>query len=328
MTLTNEISNFIKRFVVIPEPELTGLALYVLHTWSWEHCQVTPYIYINSPVKQSGKTRLLEVLELLVRRPMRASSITSSALYRVIKENDPVLLLDEVDVVYNGGNRNEDLRGTLNSGYKLGGVSWRTAGGEVVPFPTFCPKIMAGIQNLMIPDTVADRCISIELQRKSQKEKVEPFIYIKQKEEVDPLLDKIHKWVTKNADEIKNSPYTDPPKDMPDRKWEIGQPLLTLANLAKVKDGEAKITELLKKEIARNTLNATEQLMTDIHVLFNDTEKIFSREIAESVEMSPKQLSIKLSQFGIEPKLIRIGSDVSRGYTKKDMRPILDRIIQ
>jgi hypothetical protein len=77
--------------------ERTTLALYTLHTWAAEHADTTPYLYVKSPQRQSGKTRLLEVLELVCREPVRASSVTEAAIFQAIEAWRPTLLIDEVD---------------------------------------------------------------------------------------------------------------------------------------------------------------------------------------------------------------------------------------
>jgi hypothetical protein len=50
----------------------------------------------------------------LVNRPVVAANISSPALFRVIEEVRPTLLIDEADTFLQG---NDELRGILNSGY-------------------------------------------------------------------------------------------------------------------------------------------------------------------------------------------------------------------
>lgn len=325
--MINQIKEFLNRFVTLPDDNVaTLLALYVVHSWSWQLNDCTPYLYIWSPLKQSGKTRLLEVLELLVHNPIRAASVTPSALYRVIEERKPTMLIDEVDTVFYGrGSRHADLIGVINSGYKRGGSSIRTKGNEVVDFSTFCPKILAGINNQMIPDTVADRSISIELQRKAHDETLEPFYYFQAKNEADSLLEDISEWVFEHEDQIRNS-KPNSIQGISDRKWEIGAPLATIGSLVKYPKYKAILSDMLSREIPRETRNPVEQLMKDICELFDGNEKMFSSDVAEYLEFSsPKMLANQLGIFGIEPKRIRIGNRTGRGYHKKDMEPILKR---
>jgi hypothetical protein len=65
-TLLNELRSFVCRYVVLSECQATVIALWVLHTHLMDSFDVTPYLDINSAEKQSGKTRLLEVLKVMV----------------------------------------------------------------------------------------------------------------------------------------------------------------------------------------------------------------------------------------------------------------------
>ena len=69
---------------------------------------------IDSPTKRCGKSTLLMLLRHLVNRPVLASNISSSALFRVIEQGRPTLLIDEGDRLLRG---NHKLKGILNAGY-------------------------------------------------------------------------------------------------------------------------------------------------------------------------------------------------------------------
>src|SRR4051812_4021557 len=75
----------IRRFVALrSDAELHAIALWVLHTHAVDAAEATPYIWITSPEKRSGKTRLLEVLEALCSRPLQMASISEAALFRSV----------------------------------------------------------------------------------------------------------------------------------------------------------------------------------------------------------------------------------------------------
>ena len=63
--LLDELRAFVRRFVVLPgEHEARAIALWTAHTWAFAAAHSTAYLIVLSPEKRSGKTRLLEVLEL------------------------------------------------------------------------------------------------------------------------------------------------------------------------------------------------------------------------------------------------------------------------
>ena len=71
---------------------------------------------------QCGKTRLLEILELVVFNSRRASNISEAALFRVIEKFKPTLMLDEAETLKGKSERAEYLRQILNAGNRQGAV--------------------------------------------------------------------------------------------------------------------------------------------------------------------------------------------------------------
>ena len=77
--LIGEVAALFRRFIVLPSNAAAlAIALYVLHTWAFEAAHATPYLAVRSPVKRAGKTRLEELLELVVRRPWRVTAASEA----------------------------------------------------------------------------------------------------------------------------------------------------------------------------------------------------------------------------------------------------------
>src|SRR5262245_32970132 len=115
-----DVAAFLRRFVVITGDQATAIALWVAHTHAFEAAEATPYLCVVSAEKRSGKSRLLELLELLAPRPLLTASISMAALFRVIDEKRPAVFVDEADAIFarrNGALREsaEELRGLLNA---------------------------------------------------------------------------------------------------------------------------------------------------------------------------------------------------------------------
>src|SRR5262249_36300585 len=145
------IVEFVERYLVFRSPlHAIVVSLWVAHTHVLEAFDVTPYLHVHSPQKRSGKTRLLELLEPLVRHPWRVVEPTAATVYRKIAQGDPTFLLDEVDAIWRAKESEsaQALRGVINVGYRRGATVPRCVGKhyeELVDFPTFCPKALAGI---------------------------------------------------------------------------------------------------------------------------------------------------------------------------------------
>lgn len=78
--ILHSVEDFLARYIVLDSSELRILALWTLHTYQFsESCtrpNVTPYIYVKSAQKGSGKTLVIDVLETLVRNPVRATDMS------------------------------------------------------------------------------------------------------------------------------------------------------------------------------------------------------------------------------------------------------------
>src|SRR5262249_6469183 len=147
-----------------------AIAVWVVNTWLIDAFDYTPYLNVHSAEKRSGKTRLLDVLALLVKDPWRAAGPSEAVLFRKIDRDKPTLLFDEIDTVFQANNsgRTENIRRFFNMGFERGAKIPRCVGEganqDIQEFDPFCAKALSGIGKVL-PDTVTDRCLPIELQR-------------------------------------------------------------------------------------------------------------------------------------------------------------------
>lgn len=327
-----DIIDFMGKYVVFTDDAQRDiLALWVLHTWAFDAAYATPYIYVTSAEKQSGKTRVIEVLELLARNPIRSAGSTASTLYRDVEENQPTLFIDEVDAVFTGS-ANEDMRGLLNTGYKKGGATRRTVpgpgGGAVKSFSTFCPKLLAGIDNGAMPDTIGERSIWIVLKRKKAGQEVERFMHRKVEPEAEALAAKIETWVAYHMDALLEAE----PKVIPeisDRAFEIAEPLLAIAgrNQGWTQRARSAVIHLLKTK--GDTLSPGAKALTfarDAMAETND-DRILSAKLAQLMDTTPKRVSAILAPYGITPSTIRLGNERGKGYHRADFADAWERYL-
>jgi Protein of unknown function (DUF3631) len=154
----------IRRFVALSEAQALLIALWIVHTHALDAADTTAYLNIHSAEKRSGKTRLLEVLSLLVARAWFTGRVTAAVLVRKVAAETPTLLLDESDAAFKGDREYaETLRGVLNAGFRRGGVASLCIGQGAnltyEDFPVFSPKAIAGIGTL--PEELDDRAQDI-----------------------------------------------------------------------------------------------------------------------------------------------------------------------
>ena len=232
--LLQDVAAFVADYVVLGEHERVAMTLHIAHTWAIDAAEITPYLHVTSAEKASGKTRTLEVLEALCRKPVLTSNISVAALFRIVAAEQPTLLIDEVDgIFYEKGGDKDELKSMLNVAFKRGTASIRMGGNnrdEVQRFDAFCPKVLAGLRE--IPDTVASRCIRIELKKKTKGEPVQKF----RARDVKPLKDAL----SARLDEWSESPVIDRlrearpflPDELGDRAADVWEPLLAIADEA------------------------------------------------------------------------------------------------
>lgn len=334
-TVLDDIRAFLRRFVAFTnEDHELVLALWVLHTWTFDAAYSTPYIYVSSAEKQSGKTRLIETLTYVARRPDMAANQSIASMFRSIESTRPTLFMDEVDALWSGA-ANEELRGMLNSGYHHKGTIKRTV--AVAPdseddgvryFSTFCPKLLAGIDNGHMPDTIADRCIPVVLKRKKGDVVVERLQARKIEPEAAELAKRIEEWAEASMDAIM---ATEPAviEEISDRAFDIAEPLLQVAMQFRgmMKPAREALTRLLTRESAPLSLQA--QVLQKAKEIMEETgnDKLASATLASAMELSAKRLGILLAPYGITPRTIRLGANTVKGYHRRDFQDSWERYL-
>jgi hypothetical protein len=348
--LLNEITGFIRRYVALSEAQVNTVALWILHTHTYEASDATPYLAINSAEKQCGKTRLLEVLELLVANPWLTGRTSAAALVRKVEANGPTLLLDESDAAFKGPEEySEALRGILNSGHRAGGrVSLCVGQGskiEVKDFCTYCPKAIAGIGNL--PDTIADRSIPIRLKRRAPFEKVSRFRNRTAPREASPIRTRIQAWAELHGEILRKAEAPELPDSLSDRQQDASEPLVIISDL--IGGLWPQLTRRSLLEVFNSGRASNEsvgaRLLADIEAVFlsRHNDRISSEDLCNTLaadKASPwaewsngkpitqNKLARLLSPYGIKPHTVRFGEETAKGYEDGDFSDSWVRYLQ
>jgi hypothetical protein len=84
--LLDEVEAFHRRFNVFPiEAAYVAVVLWDAHAHLIDCFETTPRIAFLSPEPGSGKSRALEIVELLTPRPVTTVSASANALYRLVE---------------------------------------------------------------------------------------------------------------------------------------------------------------------------------------------------------------------------------------------------
>lgn len=234
--ILSEIYDYVGRFIAFPDEKTrVAHAVWIAHTHLIEAFDTTPRLHIVSAEKRCGKTRLLDVTELLVREPLRLINPSPAALFTLIELKHPTLLIDEVDRLFARKDTSE-ITSITNDGFQRGGNGVPRVTLEprnVEFFNVFGPLALAGIDKHNMPDTIADRSIVIRLKRR-RDEPVEPFRLRKNSAEGHALRDKLEQWAKSVLDKAKCAADINFPVGIEDRNQDIWEPLFIVADVADV----------------------------------------------------------------------------------------------
>ena len=75
-----DLTRYVRRYVVLSDPQAVACTIWVAHGHAFAVAEATPYLNVTSAVKQSGKTRLLEVLEPIVPAPRFTGRASAAVL--------------------------------------------------------------------------------------------------------------------------------------------------------------------------------------------------------------------------------------------------------
>jgi hypothetical protein len=341
--LINKIKSFIRKYVVLPDPELEVVAHYVLHTHQFsERCQqpyTTPYLFINSAQKGSGKTLLgIDILGALCRNYEAVNNVTPATLFRLTALR-ATIGIDEVDMLFSGNRSDDDLVSTLNTGYRKGGYVPRADAKEpdgVKRYSTFSPKILIGIDSGTMRDTTRDRCIPINLARATDEERatVQPFYHYKVEDELEHFGREIWEWSFENTAGMRDY-EPEPIPNVSPRQWEVAAPLVQVAaKTGREKEVRAALTHIFASIIEQEDTPEIELLRTLRNMFEENGDYVVGADLLARMQRDPrfrhwsgKMVATKLAPFGIRMKPRKIQGKVQRSVVKGECLTVFARYL-
>ncbi len=341
--LLSDVRRTVRDFIVCEDETAVAVVLWVAFSWFVEVVKVAPIAIITAPEKRCGKSNLLDLMGKLSRRPLPVSNITAAALFRVIEQATPTLLIDEADSFLE---RSEDLRGIINSGHtRTSAQLIRTVGDDHEPkvFSTWGAKVICGIGKM--PETIMDRGVILELRRKLPTEKVQRLRHANP-ETFATLSAKLARWSEDNLERVRDlRPAI--PDALNDREQDSWEPLLAIADLAGGGWPElARSAALnLSKRNAENTVSAGAELLADIREVFQaqgggaiSTKELLEKLVEDDTKswatfnngrpMTPRNLAKQLRVYAIVPATIRTPHHTTpKGYRFSQFSEAFERYL-
>jgi hypothetical protein len=355
--LLDDVHAFLGRFVAFPsEHAHVAATLWAAHAHLMDSWESTPRIAFLSPEPGSGKTRALEVLELLVPRPLHAVNATPAALFRSVSSDAgaPTILFDEIDTLFGPKAKdNEDVRGMLNAGHRRGATALRCVVKgktiEVEEFPAYCAVALAGLDDL--PDTIRTRSVIVRMRRRAPHEKVEPFRHRVHAPEGHALADRLGEWSASIQHKVQDA-WPDMPDGIEDRNADVWEPLLAVADVADNGSSVADNGWSTRARVAAVALVADFRdgaqsmgirLLQDIRDIFDELESVAAstdqlltnlKGIEEGPwadirgkELDSRGLANRLRKYDIRSKNIRVGDTTPKGYKREDFEDAWSRYL-
>ena len=264
--LLGAMARYFTRHAVLPQGAHHALALWCIHCAAFDLFALTPRLQITAATKEAGKSTLLELVKGVVLKPLETEGVSESAMFRVIAQHRPTLLLDEGDTLLRD---RPDLCRIVNAGNKPGGSVLRVEGEnlEVRAFDVHAPMAIAGIGRL--PGTIESRCIRVAMQRRRRSEVIRP-IDDRTRALAAGLCRKAARWVSDHADKLRAA--RPDMGDLINRRADLWRPLYAIADAA---GGDwpalARAAQATLAAGADNDADSLgEQLLADLRDVFNE----------------------------------------------------------
>lgn len=338
--LLADVAEFLRRFVAYPSDHAhVAHALWIAHTHAMGAWESTPRIAFLSPEPGSGKTRALEIAELLVPRPVEAINATPAYLFRKVSDPDgaPTILFDEIDTLFGAkAKEHEEIRGILNAGHRRGAMAGRcVVRGKTVEteeLPAYCAVALAGLGNL--PDTILTRSVVVRMRRRAPHEVIEPYRRRVHAVEGHALRDRLAAWVATVEAQLAAA-RPEMPDGVEDRAADVWESLLAIADAAGGDwPARARVAAVTFVAAARDsTPSLGLRLLSDLRTVFTDRDAMRTEDIISAlmaIEEAPwpdlrghpldaRRLANYLRPYAIASRVLRLGGATYRGYAREGL---------
>jgi Protein of unknown function (DUF3631) len=340
--LLDDVLAFLRTFVIYPSTHAhVAHALWIQHTHLMDAWESTPRIAFLSPEPASGKTRALEITELITPNPVEAINVSAAYLFRKVDSDDgrPTILFDEVDTVFGPkAKEHEDVRGLLNAGHRKGAIAGRCVmrgkNVELVDYPAYCAVALAGLGDL--PDTILTRSIVIRMRRRAPNESVTPYRRRVNAAAGHALRDQLARWA-KSIEATVTDAWPQMPDGIEDRHADVWEALLAIADAAGGNWPERARAAAIAfvSESRESTPSLGIRLLTDIRAIFDKdkAEQLATQALLDALialeeapwaelvagkPLNARGLAKRLTVYGVKSKNLALGGQRPKGYRRED----------
>ena len=328
----------LEHYVSLPKGGAVAVAVWALYTWCFRAFSVSPYLMVTAPERESGKSRVTELLSWMVQRARPVSDASAATIYRGVDRDAPTLLFDEAQTYLN--RRPDDpIRGMLRSGFNLRFANVERMVGEGAnmeerSFSTFCPKVMNGRNLVTLDDMLTSRSVVLPMTRATR-----PYPHLRA--DRDPVGEDIRRQCARwRDDHLPALREADPDVDTRiHRNADVWRPLFAVADAAggewpkKVRAAADALAAVAGTIDTGETLGT--MLLADVLAVFEeegDPERIKSGVLDEALRKLPerpwesmpktgKAITAQargrmLARYGVNAQTLRFDGVATKGYLR------------
>lgn len=343
--ILDQVRSFIGRFCSMPNPAALDLVtLFAAHTHAVDQndrlaYDTSPRLMLSSEGPGSGKSRALELVQLLAHNGQLVCDPTAPSFAQLANEQRATILVDEMDVLVGKGNAKSDLRSLFNASYKRKTAFWSRAGKPALPI--FAAVAFAGMgatfRSAPVLSALRSRTLVIEMTPQTPPESYRPRTH-------DPLADalraELSEWVGRNTSRIIES-MPDMPEGISDRAAELAEPLIMLATIAGGHWPETARNAVREILLGQNDepdpLPLSSRLLLDIRTVFGDASQMGTVDLVEALYAlpgspwakvwpspvsAPRDMAGMLEPLNVTPTRIRVDGAQVRGYLRSAFTPL------
>ncbi|MCA1623909.1 MAG: DUF3854 domain-containing protein, partial [Acidobacteria bacterium] len=271
--LDAEIENYLHRHIDLPEVERKLIVQYVKLSYLTDKLEEISYLRAFGG-RGNGKSRFIQAVGLLCYRPLFCISITAAALFRIMDEYKPTLVIDEANLNTDSDDTQAVMQ-ILNTGYQRLGTIPRVEGNNgsrrIEHFDAFGAKILASLKTF---DSAAfeSRCIRVQMQKTTRND-IKFRLSKALKTEAETLRSKLVLWKLRNYNRdfeaaLDEAETALKKANIEPRYVQIGIPLYTMLTDAKLKrDFAAMLKSRDDADAATRQQTFDGELVAIIHAL-------------------------------------------------------------
>ena len=227
--------NDLTKHIFLKEEDAYMAVIWLCHSMMFEAWDKTPRLIITAPMKNCGKSTLLNALADMADRGIEAGSCTPSAFVSYAAQQNQLFIIDEADARF-GKHGHSEMTTVLNVGYEKGKPYHKATGDNHQPteFPVFSSALLAGVglENKM-SETTLSRCLIIPMSRAKKGQIPNRYKRRKHQSIFNDHGRKLKRWVMDNKEVIaKRDP--DFKADLDGRIEDNWEPLLAIAEIASI----------------------------------------------------------------------------------------------